>query len=192
MATVNKDFKIKSGLIVEGATATVGGFSVLTKKQDDQDYIVGLIGGTATSANTANTVVKRNADGDFAAGTITATITGTVSSLSNHDTADLAENAANKYFTDARAITATAASYDVIGAAAAAQSAAASDATSKANAAQSAAISAAATDATTKANAAQTAAGTAADTKVSNAVAALTKSSVGLANVCALFCASLA
>ena len=193
MATVNKDFKIKSGLVVEGATATVGGFSVLTKKQDDQDYIVGLIGGTATSANTANTVVKRDASGNFAAGTITADVTGTVSSLSNHDTADLAENAANKYFTDARAITATAASYDVIGAAAAAKTAAeatasadatskanaaqsaaeataAADATSKANAAQSAAISAAATDATTKANNAATAANSYTDTAISTEV----------------------
>jgi len=158
MATVNKDFKIKSGLIVEGTTATVNGFDVLTKKQADQDYVVNLIGGTATSANEANKVVKRDASGNFAAGTITANITGTVSSLSNHDTADLAENATNKYFTDARAISATAASYDVIGAAAAAQSAAATDATTKANAAQSAATSAAATDATTKANAAQSAA----------------------------------
>ena len=193
MATVNKDFKIKSGLVVEGSSATVGGFNVLTKKQDDQDYIVGLIGGTATSANTANTVVKRDASGNFAAGTITATITGTVSSLSNHDTADLAENATNKYFTDARAITATAASYDVIGAAAAAKTAAeatasadatskanaaqsaaeataAADATSKANAAQSAAISAAATDATTKANNAATAANSYTDTAISTEV----------------------
>jgi len=119
MATVNKDFKIKYGLIVEGTTATVNNFSILTKSQADQDYIVGLIGGTATSANTANTVVKRDASGNFAAGTITADVTGTVSSLSNHDTADLAENLAGPYyFTDARAITATAASYDVIGTAA--------------------------------------------------------------------------
>jgi hypothetical protein len=178
MATVNKDFKIKSGLVVEGSSATVGGFSVLTKKQDDQDYIVGLIGGTATSANTANTVVKRDASGNFAAGTITATVTGTVSSLSNHDTADLAENATNKYFTDARAISATAASYDVIGAAAAAKTAAeataAADATSKANAAKTAAEATAATDATSKANAAQSAAisaaATDATTKANNAV----------------------
>ena len=34
MATVTKNFKVKSGLIVEGATATVGGQDVLTKKQD--------------------------------------------------------------------------------------------------------------------------------------------------------------
>ena len=49
MATVNKNFRIKNGLIVEGATATVGGYDVITKAQADQDYIVGLIGGTATS-----------------------------------------------------------------------------------------------------------------------------------------------
>jgi hypothetical protein len=78
MATVNKDFKVKNGLVVEGLTATVNNFDILTKKQADQDYIVGLIGGTATSANTANTVVKRDASGNFAAGTITATLTGNV------------------------------------------------------------------------------------------------------------------
>jgi hypothetical protein len=137
MATVNKDFKIKSGLIVEGTTATVNGFDVLTKKQADQDYVVGLIGGTATSANEANKVVKRDASGNFAAGTITANVTGnvtgTVSSLSNHDTADLAEGT-NLYFTNQRALDATAAAYDVAGAASAAQSAAATDATNKANA----------------------------------------------------------
>jgi hypothetical protein len=67
----------------------------------------------ATNANTASTIVKRDASGNFAAGTITATITGnvtgdltgnvtgTVSSLSNHDTADLAEGT-NLYFTDTR------------------------------------------------------------------------------------------
>jgi hypothetical protein len=132
MATVNKDFKIKSGLIVEGTTATVNGFDVLTKKTADQNYIIDLIGGTATSANTANTVVKRDASGNFAAGTITAdvtgdvtgdltgnvtgNVTGTVSSLSNHDTADLAEGT-NLYFTNQRALDATAAAYDMIGAA---------------------------------------------------------------------------
>ena len=165
MATVNKNFRIKNGLIVEGGTATVGGFDVLTKAQSDQDYIVSLIGGTATSANEANKVVKRDANGNFAAGTITATfvgnVTGTVSSLSNHDTDDLAEGS-NLYFTNARALSATAAAYDAAGSAAGAQSAAisaaATDATTKANAAQAAAEATAATDATTKADAAQAAA----------------------------------
>jgi hypothetical protein len=87
MATVNKDFKIKSGLVVEGSSATVGGYDVLTKKQADQDYVVGLIGGTATSANTANTVVKRDASGNFAAGTITAALTGNASTATTLATA---------------------------------------------------------------------------------------------------------
>ena len=78
MATVTKDFKVKNGLIVEGTTATVNNFDVLTKKTDDQNYIVNLIGGTATSANEANKVVKRDANGNFAAGTITANLTGAV------------------------------------------------------------------------------------------------------------------
>jgi hypothetical protein len=137
MATVNKDFKVKNGLIVEGTTAKVNNFDILTKKQADQDYIVGLIGGTATSANTPDTVVKRDANGNFAAGTITADITGnvtgTVSSLSNHDTADLAENATNKYFTNQRAIDANTGLWDTIGAAAAAQTAAEGFATSAIN-----------------------------------------------------------
>ncbi len=120
MATLNKDFKIKSGLIVEGTNGTINGQDILTKKQDDQDYIVSLIGGTATSQNTPDTVVKRDGDGDFAAGTITANIvgnitgdvTGTVSSLSNHSTDSLSEGQNNLYFSDFRAQEAVA---DVLG-----------------------------------------------------------------------------
>ncbi len=139
MATVTKDFKVKSGLVVEGATATVNNYDVLTKKQDDQDYIVNLIGGTATSANTPDSVVKRDGSGNFAAGTVTADlvgdvtgnvvgnvtgdVTGTVSSIANHDTDDLAEGT-NLYFTNQRALDATALAYDAAGSAAAAQTAA--------------------------------------------------------------------
>jgi len=129
MATVNKDFKIKSGLIVEGTTATVNGYDVLTKKQADQDYIVDLIGGTADSANVANAVVKRDASGNFAAGTITADLTGQVSDISNHDTDDLGEGATNKYFTNQRALDATSAAYDAAGTAASEAGAVASDLT---------------------------------------------------------------
>jgi hypothetical protein len=45
MATVVKDFKIKSGLIVEGTTGKINNFDILTKKQADQDFIIDLIGG---------------------------------------------------------------------------------------------------------------------------------------------------
>jgi hypothetical protein len=106
MATVNKDFKIKSGLVVEGTTGTINGYDILTESQGSIDFIVSTIGGTATAANTPNTVVKRNGDGDFAAGVITADlvgdVTGQVSDISNHNTDDLTEGTSNKYFTTGR------------------------------------------------------------------------------------------
>ena len=122
MATVVKDFKVKAGLVVEGANATVGGFNVLKKSTEDEAYIIGLVGGSASSENTPETVVLRDENGDFAAGTITADlvgdVTGTVSDISNHDTDDLGEGTTNKYFTDQRALDATASAYDLAGSAA--------------------------------------------------------------------------
>jgi hypothetical protein len=91
MATVNKDFKIKSGLVVEGTTATVNGYDVLTKAVADENYIINLIGGTATAQNTPDTVVKRDGSGNFAAGTITADLVGDVTG--NADTATTLETA---------------------------------------------------------------------------------------------------
>jgi hypothetical protein len=72
---------------------------------------IAAVGGSATSANEANTVVKRDAFGNFAAGEITASlegnvtgdVTGTVSDISNHNTDGLTEGALNKYFTETRA-----------------------------------------------------------------------------------------
>lgn len=59
----------------------------------------------ATNNNTASTIVKRDASGDFSAGMITADltgdVTGQVSDISNHDTGDLAEGT-NLYYTDTR------------------------------------------------------------------------------------------
>lgn len=57
---------------------------------------------TASSSNSANAIVARDSSGNFAANTITADITGTVSSLSNHSTSDLTEGT-NLYYTDERA-----------------------------------------------------------------------------------------
>lgn len=71
MATVNKDFKIKNGLVVEGTTGTINGEDILTKAQVDIDYIIDQVGGSGTSANTPDTLVLRDENGDFAAGTIT-------------------------------------------------------------------------------------------------------------------------
>jgi hypothetical protein len=118
MATVtNKDFKIKSGLIVEGQTGTINGHAILTKSSADQTYIIGLIGGAATSENTPDTVVLRDEFGNFAAGEITASlqgnvtgdVTGTVSDISNHNTDGLSEGQNNLYFETYRATSAVAA-----------------------------------------------------------------------------------
>lgn len=173
MATVDKNFRIKNGLVVEGSTATVGGEDVLTKKQADQNYIINLIGGTATSSNTANAVVKRDSNGDFAAGTITAdlvgNVTGTVSSLSNHDTGDLTEGS-NLYFTNQRALDATAQAYDTAGSAANAYS----DAVADANAYTENAITNLNLSQTYDAYGAASAAESAANTYTTNAINALT------------------
>ena len=189
MATVVKDFKVKNGLIVEGTTGTIDGQDILTKKVDDQNYIIGLIGGTATSTNTPDAVVKRDGSGNFAAGTITANltgdVTGQVSDISNHDTDDLTEGTTNKYFTNQRALDATSAAYDPAGAATDAYNDAvlaaqqytdgeiADEVTARNNAVQSAyndAVADAATDATTKANAALADANDYTDGKISDEV----------------------
>lgn len=71
----------------------------------------------ATNANTASTIVKRDASGNFSAGTITADltgdVTGTVSSIANHDTDALSEGSSNLYFTDSRARNAISVSGDL-------------------------------------------------------------------------------
>ena len=132
MATVVKDFKVKAGLVVEGTTGTINNQDILTKKQADQDYIINLVGGAATPVNTPSTIVERDASGNFAAGTITANVTGQVSDISNHDTGDLAEGT-NKYFTDGRAVTANTGLWDTIGAAATAAADASADLTAHEN-----------------------------------------------------------
>ena len=117
MATVNKNFRVKDGLIVEGTTGTINGSDIITEDKivggsqtnisvtyngstgmvdfvaengvadsttDDltegtenlyftDQRAIDAVGGSATSENTANTVVKRDASGNFAAGTISAT-----------------------------------------------------------------------------------------------------------------------
>jgi len=152
MATVVKDFKVKNGLIVEGETGTINNHDILTKKTDDQNYIIGLIGGSSDSANTPNTVVKRDGSGNFAAGTITANLTGdvtgnadTATTLETSRTISLAGDVTGSVSFDGSqnvSITATidgsfATDAEVATAKGEAISDAASDATTKANAAKS-------------------------------------------------------
>lgn len=169
MATVNKDFKVKNGLIVEGTTGTINNYDILTKKTDDQNYIIGLIGGSSDSANTPNTVVKRDGSGNFAAGTVTANLVGDVTG--NADTATTLETA--------RTITlggdlSGSVSFDGSANVTLTATVDASFATdAEVATAKSEAISDAAADATTKANAAQTAAELTASNALSSAVTTL-------------------
>jgi hypothetical protein len=58
MATVNKDFKIKSGLIVEGTSGTINGYDILTESQDSIDFIVGVIGGETLVTSVESTQLQ--------------------------------------------------------------------------------------------------------------------------------------
>ncbi len=154
MATVTKDFKVKNGLIVEGSSGTINGYNILTESQDGIDFIVDQIGGTSTPLNTPNTVVKRDANGNFAAGVVTADLTGdvtgnadTATALETARTIELTGNVTGSVSFDGTAnvqISTTidasfATDAEVSAAQAAAEATAAADATSKANAAQAAA-----------------------------------------------------
>ena len=87
MATVTKDFRIKSGLVVEGANATVDGSDIIT-----EDIITG-----GTQTNIAVTYDAQNKVLNFVA----------EGGLGDGDTDDLDEGTTNLYFTDARAKAAT-------------------------------------------------------------------------------------
>jgi len=136
MATVVKNFRIKSGLIVEGNTGTIGGQNILTETGGDS-YILNLVGG-ATLVKSVDSMLTVDGSGK---------LTINANTYDAYGSASAAQTAAESFATTA-----------ANNAQSAAEATAASDATNKANTAKSEAISAAATDATTKANAAQAAA----------------------------------
>jgi hypothetical protein len=156
MATVNKDFKIKSGLVVEGLQGTINNQIILTEVAGDQ-YILDLIGG--------ETLVKSVSD-EFI-------VSGAGELSLDRSTVDAYYDAAGDADA-AQAAAISAAALDATSKANAAQAAAeataALDATSKANAAQAAAEATAALDATSKADAAEAAANLYTDGKVADLV----------------------
>ena len=184
MATVNKDFKIKSGLIVEGTTATVNGYDILTKKPADDQYIIDLIGGETLVKSVSNefdvslagelsidrAVVDAyyDAAGDAAAAQAAAEATASADATSKANAAQAAAEATASADATSKANAAQAA----------AEATASADATSKANAAQAAAEATASSDATSKANAALASANTYTD----GAVSALVDSAPELLN----------
>jgi hypothetical protein len=65
MATVNKDFRIKNGLVVEGSTATVNGQNVLTEASTSflAEYVADTVG-AMVSGNTESGITVSYQDGD--------------------------------------------------------------------------------------------------------------------------------
>ena len=165
MATVNKDFRIKAGLVVEGANATVNGEDIITTGSSTDDLQEGstnlyftnqraldAVGGDISSA--VSTAIDALTTDDIEEGTSnlyftqeraqdaigTAVTNGTQSGItvtyddtdgelnfsvadqwSGKTTDDLTEGATNLYFTNQRALDATASAYDTAGAAATAE-----------------------------------------------------------------------
>jgi hypothetical protein len=84
MATVNKDFRVKHGLVVEGTNATIDGSDIITEDA--------IVGGTQTNVTVTYDAVNKVVN--FAA----------ESGLADGTTDDLDEGDNNLYFTDARAV----------------------------------------------------------------------------------------
>lgn len=106
MATVNKNFRIKNGLVVEGSTATVNGQNILTETGSDS-YILNLIGGETLVKsvdtnvfnvdNTGNLTINSNVFDEYgAASTAQAAAENYANSLAtNYDAAGAADSAYN-------------------------------------------------------------------------------------------------
>jgi hypothetical protein len=103
MATVNKDFKIKYGLIVEGANATVNGNEILTENAGDQ-YILDLIGGETLVKSVSNefdvsgagelSIDRATVDAYYdAAGSATTAANAVAGDLTDHENATVAHGA---------------------------------------------------------------------------------------------------
>ena len=167
MATVNKNFRIKQGLIVEGTTGTINGQNILTETGGDS-YILNLVGGATLVKSVEATQLEVSGAGKLSVKSGVFDASGAAAAAQSAAEATAASDASAKAnaaqsaaitaaATDATTKVAAEAALRVSGDAASVSTAAA-DATTKADAAQAAAISASAADATTKANAAQAAA----------------------------------
>jgi hypothetical protein len=92
MATVDKDFRVKHGLVVEGTTATVNGEDVITTGSTTDD----LAEGTTNKYFTDQRAVDAVSD------EIDTAVSTAIDAL---DTDDIEEGATNQYYTDTRAKT---------------------------------------------------------------------------------------
>lgn len=108
MATVNKNFRVKNGLVVEGTTATVNGSNILTAANTTDDITEGSTNLFLTDERVQDAVASLVANGTH--GNITVTYDDANNALSFvadasliPDTDSLSEGSTNLYFTDERA-----------------------------------------------------------------------------------------
>lgn len=109
MATVNKDFRVKNGLVVEGTTATVNGNSILTTANTTDNLTEGLSNLYFTDERAQDAFGAMLGGGTQTNITVTYDdASGTVSfvaenGIADSTTDDLTEGSTNLYFTDERA-----------------------------------------------------------------------------------------
>ena len=108
MATVDKNFKVKNGLVVEGTTATVNGEDIITTGSTTDDlgegttnkyYSTTQAKSDAADLLTGATLTNITITGDETGLTITAE-NGGIQDLTGFDTDDLTEGTTNKYYSD--------------------------------------------------------------------------------------------
>ena len=98
MATVNKNFVIKNGIVVEGTTATVNGYNVLLDggHTASANYIKDVAGGLLENSTQSNITITYDE--------LTHALTVTAENgVADSTTDDLSEGTTNLYFTDERA-----------------------------------------------------------------------------------------
>jgi chemotaxis protein histidine kinase CheA len=161
MATVNKNFRIKHGLVVEGSSGTIDGHNILTESTSGNQYILNLVGGATLVKSVDTDVFNVDGSGNLTINAETFDSYGSAAAAQAAAEATASADATTKANAAQAAAEATAsadATTKANAAQAAAEATASADATTKANAAQAAAEATASADATTKANAAQAAA----------------------------------
>jgi hypothetical protein len=136
MATVNKDFRVKHGLVVEGANATVDGSDIITEdailagngeggnenvtvSYDAETKKVTFAAAPGYSDQDVKDVLTGSTQTNISITEVEGVLTITAENgVEDSDTDDLDEGETNLYFTDQRALDATAEAYDPAGAAA--------------------------------------------------------------------------
>lgn len=122
MATVTKNFRIKSGLVVEGTSGTIDGHNILTESTSGDQYILNLVGGATLVKSVDTGVFNVDGAGNLTINSNTFDSYGSASAAQTAAATD-ATNKANQALADAQTYANSLASnYDAAGSASTAES----------------------------------------------------------------------